>query len=301
MKSDKFYKSFLLVFAILILVLTLSFFIQLGINAWPSIQQNGIRFFFEQQWDPNQGKYGALPFIVGTVITALLSVFGSLPLSICASLFLSDYVKGNVAVVISSLIDLLASIPSVVYGLWGLFVLVPPIRTLESWLYQNMSYIPIFNSKPYGVGILSATIVLMIMILPYSIAVIKEVLKMVPNDIKEAGYALGATKWEVMHKIVLPYIKSGIFAGIGLSLGRALGETMAVTMVIGNRNAIPLSLFDPANTLASVIANEFYEASDSLHTGSLLYLALILFVFSFLINFLMRLLLKRLNAGLMKK
>lgn len=301
MKSDKFYKNLLFISGIVILALTFAFFIQLGLNAWPSVQQNGIRFLFQQQWDPNQGKYGALPFIAGTTITAILSVFGSLPLSIGASIFLSDYVKGNLVTIISSLIDLLASIPSVVYGLWGLFVLIPPIRNIETWLFENMSFIPIFNNKPYGVGILSATVILLIMILPYSISVIKEVLKMVPDDIKEAAYALGATKWEVMQKVVLPYIKSGIFAGIGLSLGRALGETMAVTMVIGNSNAIPRSLFDPANTLASVIANEFNEASNALHTSSLIYLALILFVFSFIINLLMRALLKRLNANMIKK
>jgi len=301
MKSDKLFKIVLLLFGVLILAFSVGIFLQLFSGAWKSIQQNGILFLIKQVWDPNQEIYGALPFLVGTLVTALLSVIFSLPLSIGSSLFLNEYIKGGWSVIISSMIDLLASIPSVVYGLWGLFVLVPYIRIVENWLFQNARLIPLFNSEPYGVGILSATVILLIMILPYSISVIKEVLKMVPNDIKEAGYALGANKWEVLQKIVLPYIKSGIFAGVGLSLGRALGETMAVTMVIGNRNALPASLFDPANTLASVIANEFYEASSTLHVSSLIYLALVLFVFSFLINFMMRLILKRINAGMIRK
>jgi phosphate transport system permease protein len=301
MKSDKLFKTVLLLFGVLILAFSVGIFLQLFSGAWKSIQQNGILFLIKQVWDPNQEIYGALPFLAGTLVTALLSVIFSLPLSIGSSLFLNEYIKGGWSVIISSMIDLLASIPSVVYGLWGLFVLVPYIRIVENWLFQNARLIPLFNSEPYGVGILSATVILLIMILPYSISVIKEVLKMVPNDIKEAGYALGANKWEVLQKIVLPYIKSGIFAGVGLSLGRALGETMAVTMVIGNRNALPTSLFDPANTLASVIANEFYEASSTLHVSSLIYLALVLFIFSFLINFMMRLILKRINAGMIRK
>jgi len=301
MRSDKVFKIVLLVFGFLILFFSIGIFIQLSSSAWLSIKQNGVSFLFKSVWDPNKDVYGALPFLIGTFITALLSVFLSLPLSIGTSLFLSDYVKGNFSNIISSLIDLLASIPSVVYGLWGLFMLVPYIRILENWLFKYAGFIPLFNSKPYGVGILSATVVLLIMILPYSISVIKEVLKMVPDDLKEAGYALGANKWEVMQKIVLPYIKSGIFAGTGLSLGRALGETMAVTMVIGNRNAVPTSLFDPANTLASVIANEFYEASSASHVSSLIYLALILFVFSFLVNFTMQLILRKINTGMIKK
>ena len=166
-------------------------------------------------------------------------------------------------------------------------------------LYTHLSFIPIFNSKPYGFGIMSAMLILAIMILPYAIAMIRSVLEMVPTDLKEAAYALGASKWEVMRRIVLPYVRSGIFAGIGLSLGRALGETMAVTMVIGNRNDIPRTLFDPANTLASVIANEFNEASSSLQLSSLVYLAFILFIITFCVNIIMRLILKRytLNKG----
>ena len=201
MRSDKVFKVGLQIFGFLILFFSIGIFIQLSSSAWISIKQNGLSFLFRSVWDPNKDVYGALPFLMGTLITALLSVLLSLPLSIGTSLFLSDYVKGNFSNLIASLIDLLASIPSVVYGLWGLFMLVPYIRILENWLFKHAGFIPLFNSKPYGVGILSATVVLLIMILPFSISVIKEVLKMVPNDLKEAGYALGGNKWEVMQKV----------------------------------------------------------------------------------------------------
>jgi phosphate transport system permease protein len=199
------------------------------------------------------------------------------------------------------LIDLLAAIPSVVYGLWGLVIMVPYIKILENWLYKNYSFIPIFNAQPYGVGILSATFILLIMILPFAISLIKEVLKLVPTVIKEQALALGATKWEVMQKIIIPYIRSGIFAGIGLSLGRALGETMAVTMLIGNRNSIPTSVFDPANTLASIIANDFYEASSKLHVSSLIYLGLISLTITLTITLVMKIILTKLTVQTSKK
>jgi phosphate transport system permease protein len=252
-------------------------------------------------WDPNKNNFGALPFIFGTLATSLLAVLLAGPLSIGTSLFLTEYLNWKLASFIGSLIDLLAAIPSVVYGLWGLFVMVPYIKILESWLFKHASFIPIFKAQPYGVGILSATVILLIMILPYAISVIKEVLNMVPVIMKEQALALGATKWEVIKKVVIPYIRSGIFAGIGLSLGRALGETMAVTMVIGNRNSLPTSIFDPANTLASIIANDFYEASSKLHISSLIYLGLISVTITLVINLIMKIILTKLTLQPSKK
>jgi phosphate transport system permease protein len=296
---DKVYLNTLYFFGLLIIVLTLFIFFELITSSSLSIKTFSWSFLYKNQWNPVKDIYSALPFIIGTLSTSLLAVMISSFLSIGSALFLSEYLKGELASLLASMIDVLAAIPSVVYGLWGLFVLVPVVRSIQSFLYSHLSFIPIFNSKPYGFGIMSAMLILAIMILPYAIAMIRSVLEMVPTDLKEAAYALGASKWEVMRMIVLPYVRSGIFAGIGLSLGRALGETMAVTMVIGNRNDIPRTLFDPANTLASVIANEFNEASSSLQLSSLVYLAFILFIITFCVNIIMRLVLKRytLNKG----
>ena len=293
------YLNTLYIFGLIIIALTLFIFFELVTSSSLSIKTFSWSFLYKNQWNPIKDIYSALPFIIGTLSTSLLAILISSFLSIGSALFLSEYLKGELASFLASMIDVLAAIPSVVYGLWGLFVLVPVVRSIQSFLYTHLSFIPIFNSKPYCFGIMSAMLILAIMILPYAIAMIRSVLEMVPTDLKEAAYALGASKWEVMRRIVLPYVRSGIFAGIGLSLGRALGETMAVTMVIGNRNDIPRTLFDPANTLASVIANEFNEASSSLQLSSLVYLAFILFIITFCVNIIMRLILKRytLNKG----
>lgn len=296
---DKVYLNTLYFFGLLIIALTLFIFYELIISSSLSIKTFSWSFLYKNQWNPIKDLYSAFPFIIGTLSTSLLAVLISSFLSIGSALFLSEYIKGELASFLASMIDVLAAIPSVVYGLWGLFVLVPVVRNIQGFLFTHLSFIPIFNSKPYGFGIMSAMLILAIMILPYAISMIRSVLEMVPNDLKEAAYALGASKWEVMRSVVLPYVRRGIFAGIGLSLGRALGETMAVTMVIGNRNDIPRTLFDPANTLASVIANEFNEASSSLQLSSLVYLALILFIITFCVNVFMRMILKRysINKG----
>jgi len=296
---DKVYLNTLYFFGLLIIALTLFIFYELITSSSLSIKTFSWSFLYKNQWNPIKDLYSAFPFIIGTLSTSLLAVLISSFLSIGSALFLSEYIKGELASFLASMIDVLAAIPSVVYGLWGLFVLVPVVRNIQGFLFTHLSFIPIFNSKPYGFGIMSAMLILAIMILPYAISMIRSVLEMVPNDLKEAAYALGASKWEVMRSVVLPYVRSGIFAGIGLSLGRALGETMAVTMVIGNRNDIPRTLFDPANTLASVIANEFNEASSSLQLSSLVYLALILFIITFCVNVIMRMILKRysINKG----
>ncbi len=246
------------------------------------------KFLFLKEWDPVVEKFGMLPFLVGTLLTSIIALLISLPFSISIALFLGEYFKtGFISRVLSYSTDLLAGIPSVIYGFWGLYLLVPLIRKLEIKL----------GVLPYGVGILTASLILAVMIIPYASSIAREVIKLVPQDLIEAGYSLGATRYEVIKKVIIPYSFSGIFAGILLSFGRAFGETMAVTMVIGNSNFLPKSIFSPANTMASVIANEFTEATGDIHLSSLIHIGLWLFIITFLINLVGNIIIKRLKAN----
>ncbi len=255
--------------------LALSILITLIFGSLPAIKKFGLHFLSSSVWNPVTDHFGLLPFLMGTILTSILALLLSFPFSMAISIFLGVYhPEGPLSKIISYLTDLLAGIPSVIYGFWGLVFLVPLMRKLELSL----------GIPPYGVGILTASIVLSIMIIPYTASLSREILKMVPSEIVEASYSLGATTTETILKVILPYAKSGILAGIFLSLGRAIGETMAVTMVIGNSNTLPSSLFAPGNTMASVIANEFTEATRSIHLSSLIYIALWLFVLTLLVN-----------------
>ncbi|HSQ41191.1 MAG TPA: phosphate ABC transporter permease subunit PstC [Fibrobacteraceae bacterium] len=246
----------------------------------------GFSFLTGREWDPISGTYGALPFVVGSLATAFLALFISIPFSMSIALYLGEFFgKGKISALFTSLVELLAGIPSVIYGFWALFYLVPIVRELQTLL----------DMPPLGVGILSASLILAIMIIPFSASIAREVIRMVPAGLKEAAYALGATRFEVIRDVIFPVGKSGIFAGIMLSLGRALGETMAVTMVIGNSNYMPKGLFDPANTIASLLANEFAEADRSLYVSSLVELGLVLFVLTGLINFAGKYIIRRLS------
>lgn len=286
MKSDTVFKYVLHLIAIIILALLSVIFITLLVNSLPSIKALGLKFFISTRWNPVQGEFGALPFLVGTLITSFLALIISTPFSLSIAVFLSEYFKrGALSSLIRSGVELLSGIPSVIYGFWGLFVLVPVIRNLELKLHV----------PPYGVGIFTASLLLAIMIIPYSASIIREVMKLVPADLKEAAYSLGATRFEVLKGVVIPYSKSGITAGLILALGRALGETMAVTMVIGNANVLPTSIFAPANTMASIIANEFSEAVDSIYLSSLVELGLLLIVVSATINIISRWIIKRMS------
>ncbi len=261
--------------AVLMVVLVCAVFLTLVFNSLHSIKEFGFRFFYGTTWNPVTGEFGALPFLAGTLITSFLALAISLPFSLALAIHLGEYsTKGTIAALLQTAIELLAGIPSVIYGFWGLFVLVPMVRSLERMLGVN----------PVGVGIFTASLVLAIMIIPYSSSLGREVIRLVPDDLKEAAYSLGATRFEVVRKIVIPYVLSGITAGNLLALGRAIGETMAVTMVIGNSNTIPTSIFAPANTMASVIANEFTEATDHLYLSSLIEIGLLLFVVTMIIN-----------------
>ncbi|KUK18948.1 MAG: phosphate transport system permease protein [bacterium] len=269
------------------IALLIGAFLTLAGYAFPSLRVFGIKFFLGREWDPVNLRFGALPFFVGTALTSFLALMISIPISISISVLLGEYLKrGTLASLFGSLIELLAGIPSVIYGFWGLFVLVPVVREIEMFL----------GVPPLGVGIFSASLVLAIMIIPYSASIGKEVIELVPGDIKEAAYSLGATKYEVIKYVILPYARSGILAGILLSLGRAIGETMAVTMLIGNSNTIPSSIFDPGNTMASVIANEFAEATEKLHLSSLVGIGLFLLLITTVISLVGRYIIKKLTV-----
>lgn len=273
--KEKVFKKTLTIAALFAVVILLAIFFTLLINSFPSIQAIGIKFIYDTTWDPVADQYGALPFLAGTLITSFLALIISTPFSIAVAIFLGEYYKkGIVAEIFKNVIDLLAGIPSVVYGFWGLFVLVPIVRTIELKL----------NIPPYGVGIFTSSLILAIMILPFSVSLSRQVISMVPGHLKEAAYSLGATRFEVITKIIIPYTKSGLFAGLLLALGRALGETMAVTMLIGNTHALPTGIFSPGNTMASVIANEFSEATGKVYTSALIEMGLFLFVVTTIIN-----------------
>ena len=275
MKQDKIFRAFLYLSGILFFSLLLLIFILLFKESLGSINAFGFEFITAKVWDPVNENFGILPIVVGTILTSFISLFISLPFSISLALLLGVYYKeGLINKVLGFATDLLAGIPSVIYGFWGLFFLVPIIRKLEIKL----------GVPPYGVGILTASLILSVMIIPYISSISKEVIKMVPQDLIEAGLSLGSTTWDVTRKIILPYCRSGIFAGVLLGFGRAFGETMAVTMVIGNSNFLPENIFSPANTMASVIANEFTEATKDIHLSALIQVGLWLFIFSAIIN-----------------
>ncbi len=269
---------------ILIIILIFAIFLTLVFNSLPSIKAFGLKFLYGKTWDPVFNKYGVLPFIAGTLITSLLALLISLPFSLSISIFLGEYFReGKLPSLLKSLIELLAGIPSIIYGFWGLFVLSPFVRLLEIKL----------GVPPYGVGIFTASLILSVMIVPYSASIGREVIELVPTEIKEAAYSLGATRYEVIKKVIIPYARSGIISGIILALGRALGETMAVTMVIGNSNYLPKSIFSPANTMASVIANEFTEAISDLYISALVEIGLVLFLVTFVINYIGRYIIRK--------
>ena len=286
--SESFFRKILYVAGIFVLGLLIVIFLSLVFASLPAIRNFGIKFLFETTWDPVRTEFGSLPFVIGTLFVSLLALVISTVFSLPISIFLGEYFKeGAISTFIRSIIELLAGVPSVIYGFCGLFLLVPVVRALEIKL----------NVAPYGVGILTSSLVLAVMIIPYSASIGREVIRLVPSDLKEAALSLGATRFEVIRKVILPYARSGIFAGILLSLGRALGETMAVTMVIGNSNFIPKGIFSPANTLASVIANEFTEATGQLYLASLIELALVLFMVTTVINILGKVIIRRMGMG----
>lgn len=273
------------------LVLLLSFTTALVIQSMPSIRAFGLHFLVSTDWDPVNDVYGALPFIYGTTVSSLVALTIAAPLSLGVGLCLSEMAPEWLSRKLGFMVELLAAIPSVVYGLWGIFVLGPWLRDhVEPFLGKYFGFIPLFQGPRVSVGMLTAGVVLAIMILPYIAAVCTDVFRVVPRTQREAALALGATKWEMVRMAVLPFGTSGIIGAIILGLGRALGETIAVAMVIGNTPEISASLFMPSSTLASVIANEFVEATSALNLAALIELALVLLVVGLVLNVAARLL-----------
>lgn len=271
--------------AVGILLLVASLIVELWIHSRPTIHAFGWNFLVTSKWDPNSGQFGALPFIYGTCVTSLLALSVAVPLGIAASIFLAEMAPPRLSNFLTFLIELLAAVPSVIYGLLGIFILVPLIREyLAPALSKVFGFLPIFSGDFYGVSFLSAGLVLAIMVVPFIISVSREVLLAVPTDQREAALALGATKWETTWQIVIPNAFTGIVGSVFLALARALGETMAVTMVIGNSPVISPSLFSPGYSIAAVIANEFAEASGDLYVSSLIFLGLVLFGLTIIIN-----------------
>lgn len=289
--SDALYRTFITTCASVIPALLILLAIVIIVAAWPAIITARSEILVGSNWDVSHNHFGALPALVGTVASSFIALVLATPLALGCAILCAELAPRWLRSPVAYLIDLLAAIPSVVYGLWGLFVVVPFMReTFMPFVQQTLKLgsIPIFAGAPYGPSLLAASVVLAIMILPYIASVSREVLSAVPQSQREAALALGATRWEMVRDAVLPFARSGLVGGVMLGLGRALGETMAVAMVIGNRNAIPGSLFDPAYTVASLLANEFVEASTALHVSALMAVAGALLLVTVLVNALAR-------------
>ena len=285
--GDLIYRGAITFFALCIPILLAFIALEVGIAGWPAFREFGLSFLTSSTWDPVDGVFGAAAAIYGTLVSSALALLLATPLAIGVALFLSDYAPTWLRQPVGFLVDLLAAIPSVVYGLWGIFVLLPILREHVMPFLRDtlrLGAIPLFSGPAYGPSMLAAGLILAIMVLPYISSVSREVLLAVPRSQREAALALGATRWEMIGGAVLPYAKSGIIGGIILGLGRALGETMAVTMLIGNRHEIAASLFAPGYTMASLIANEFTEASADLHLAALMAVGFALFVITIIVN-----------------
>jgi len=257
----------------------------------PAMRAFGWRFLVTSTWDPVAEQFGVIPFVYGTLLSSLLALLIAVPLGVGAAIYLAELAPVWIRPPVAFLVELVAAVPSVIYGLWGIFVLAPLLRTwVQPFLGKTLGFLPLFQGPPYGVGMLAAGIILAIMIVPYITAVSREVLLAVPTAQREAALALGATRWETTRIAVLRYGRSGLVGAILLGLGRALGETMAVTMVIGNRPEVAISLFAPGYTMASVIANEFTEATSDLYLSALIQIGLLLFLVTVIVNALARLL-----------
>ncbi|XDF33318.1 phosphate ABC transporter permease PstC [Paracidovorax avenae] len=289
--------------AMLTLALLIGILVSLVIGAWPSIHKYGVSFLGRSVWDPVQNDYGGLVMIYGTLATSIIALLIAVPVSFGIALFLTELSPAWLKRPLGTAIELLAAVPSIVYGMWGLMVFGPILATwVQQPLQSLLSGVPylgaLVSGPPVGIGILSAGIILAIMIIPFIASVMRDVFEVTPALLKESAYGLGSTTWEVVWKVVLPYTKTGVLGGVMLGLGRALGETMAVTFVIGNMNQLDsLSVFQAANSITSALANEFAEAGEGLHQASLIYLGLVLFFITFVVLSLSKILLSRLQKN----
>jgi phosphate transport system permease protein len=298
--ADGIFRGATLAAALAVLLLLSGVILSLFIGSLPALETFGFGFLTTQSWNPVTEKFGAIAPIYGTVMTSLIAMAIGIPVSLGIAIFLTELCPYSLRRPIGTAIELLAGIPSIIYGIWGLFVLAPFLQvTLQPWLIEAFADVPVLSSlfagPPYGIGIFTAGLILAIMVLPFITAITRDVFLTVPPVVKEAAYGLGCTTWEVVRKVVLPYTRVGVIGGVMLGLGRALGETMAVTFVIGNAHRISASILAPGTTISATIANEFTEAVGDLYTSSLIALGLVLFVITFIVLAAARLLLLRLE------
>jgi phosphate transport system permease protein len=288
--------------ALLVVAIFLGVLVSLVLGSWPSIKAFGLPFIWTETWNPVTEKFGALGPIYGTLVTSIIAMIIAVPTGIGIAIFLTEICPNALKRPIGIAIELLAGIPSIVYGIWGMFMLAPLLQTtLQPWLIETFADVPVlsglFEGPPYGLGLFTAAFILSIMILPFISAVTRDVFETVPPMRKEAAYGLGCTRWEVMWRVVLPYSRTGVVGGAMLALGRALGETMAITFVVGNAHRIASSLLAPGTTISAAIANEFTEAESELYRSSLIELGLILCFITFVVLALAQLMLRRLEAS----
>jgi len=287
-REDKLFQYVTQLFALLVLAFLTAIIVSLALGAAPAFQKFGLGFIFDREWNPVTEQFGGLVPIYGTVATSAIALLIAIPLSFGIALFLTELCPVSLRTPLGILVELLAAVPSIIYGMWGLFVFAPAFaQYVQPVLHQVLGPIPLvgalFQGPPMGIGILTAGIILAFMVVPFIAAVMRDVFLLVPAILKESAYALGSTTWEVVWHVVLPYTKAGVVGGIMLGLGRALGETMAVTFVIGNAYQLSWSLFSPGNSIASSLANEFAEAHSDMHTSALIALGLLLFVITLIV------------------
>jgi phosphate transport system permease protein len=297
---ERLFRAATLVAALLVLTLLGGVAVSLAQGAWPALAHFKLHFLTREVWNPVTDEYGALAAVYGTVITSVIALFIAIPVSFGIAIFLTELAPVWMKRPVGIAIELLAAVPSIIYGIWGLFVLAPVLqRHVQPWLIDTLGPLPLvgklFQGPPFGIGILTAGIVLAIMVVPFISAVTRDVFETVPDVLKESGYGLGATTWEVIWQVVVPYARTGMIGGIMLGLGRALGETMAVTFVIGNAHRIGSSLLAPGTTISAAIANEFTEAVGDLYTSSLVALGALLFLITFTVIAAARFMLLRLE------
>jgi phosphate transport system permease protein len=298
--SDNVFRYLTLAAAICVLVLLSGVMVSLVLGSIPALSTFGLNFLVSQSWNPVTEKFGALPAVYGTVITSAIAMLIAVPLGLMIAFFLTELCPQWLRRPIGIAIELLAGIPSIIYGIWGLFVFAPFLQeTLQPFLINTLGNVPgigsVFSGPPYGIGMLTAGLILAIMVLPFITSISRDVFEAVPGVLKEAAYGLGCTTWEVMRNVVLPYCRVGVIGGVMLALGRALGETMAVTFVIGNAHRISASILAPGTTISATIANEFTEAVGDLYTSALIALGLILFAITFIVLAIARYMLMRIE------
>ena len=281
---DSGFQNLVALLALTVAIILFGIFLIVGMQSWEAIQAFGLNFIINSRWDPVQNEYGAFTAIYGTLLTSILALILAVPLGVGTAIFLTeDFIPAKIRNLISNMVELLAAIPSVVLGLWAIFVLEPVIRPALELIHQLLGWLPFFSTTPSGPGVMPAVLILTIMLLPIITAISRDSLNQVPEDLRQAAYGVGATRWTAILKVMIPAAISGIIGGVMLALGRAMGETMAVTMIIGNQTSFNISWFAPGNTIASMIANQFGEAGE-LQMSSLMYAALVLMAITFLVN-----------------